>query len=56
VPLRVFVGGRASDELEALKRRLAADQNLEIVDRAELADAVVTLPSHLSLSRSATAD
>jgi ATP/maltotriose-dependent transcriptional regulator MalT len=45
VPLRVFVGGRASDELDALRRRLAADQHLEIVDRAELAEAIVTLPS-----------
>jgi ATP/maltotriose-dependent transcriptional regulator MalT len=51
VPLRVFVGGRASDELDALRTRLAADQNLEIVDRAELADAVITLPSRLSLPR-----
>ena len=44
MPLRVFVGGRASDELDALRRRLAADQNLEIVDRSELAEAVITLP------------
>ena len=51
VPLRVFVGGHASDELDVLRTRLAADQNLEIVDRAELADAVITLPSRLSLSR-----
>ena len=42
--VRVFLGGRASDELDALRTRLAADQNLEIVDRAELADAVITLP------------
>ena len=51
MPLRVFLGGRASDELDALRARLTADQNLEIVDRAELADAVITLPSRLSLSR-----
>ena len=51
MPLRVFVGGRASDELDALRRRLAADQHLEIVDRAELAEAVITLPSRLILPR-----
>jgi ATP/maltotriose-dependent transcriptional regulator MalT len=53
VPLRVFLSGRASDELDALRRRLTADPNLELVDRAELADAVVTLPSGTigSLSR-----
>ena len=45
MPLRVFIGGRASDQLDALRARLAADQNLEIVDRAELAEAVITLPS-----------
>jgi ATP/maltotriose-dependent transcriptional regulator MalT len=50
VPLRVFLSGRASDALDALRRRLAADQNLEIVDRAELADAVISLPFRLSLS------
>ena len=44
VRLRVFLSGRASDALDALRRRLTADQNLEIVDRAELAEAVVTLP------------
>ena len=42
--VRVFVAGRSSDELDALRRRLAADPNLEIVDRAELAEAVITLP------------
>jgi ATP/maltotriose-dependent transcriptional regulator MalT len=40
----VFVGGRASDELDALRRRLTADPNIELVARAELAEAVVTLP------------
>jgi ATP/maltotriose-dependent transcriptional regulator MalT len=44
VPLRVFLSGRASAELDALRRRLLADSNLEIVDRAELAEAVVSLP------------
>jgi ATP/maltotriose-dependent transcriptional regulator MalT len=53
VPLRVFLSGRASDELDALRQRLTADPNLELVDRAELAEAVVTLPSGTigSLSR-----
>ena len=51
MPLRVFLNGRASDELDALRRRLTADPHLELVDRAELADAVVSLPSRLSLPR-----
>ncbi len=56
MPLRVFLSGRASDALDALRRRLAADQNLEIVDRAELADAVISLPLRHSLpGRSANA-
>jgi ATP/maltotriose-dependent transcriptional regulator MalT len=50
--LRVFLSGRASDELEALRERLSADANLELVDRAELADAVVTLPVRLPRSTS----
>ena len=45
MPLRVFLSGRASDDLDALRRRLTADSNLELVDRADLADAVVTLPA-----------
>ena len=45
MPLRVFVSGRASEGLDALRRRLLADSNLELVDRAELAEAVVSLPS-----------
>ena len=45
MPVRVFLSGRASDALDALRRRLTADQNLEIVDRVELAEAVITLPS-----------
>jgi ATP/maltotriose-dependent transcriptional regulator MalT len=44
VPLRVFLSGRASDALDALRRRLTADPNLELVDRAELAEAVISLP------------
>jgi DNA-binding NarL/FixJ family response regulator len=44
VPLRIFLQGRASSELDALRRRLLADSNLEMVDRAELADAIVSLP------------
>jgi ATP/maltotriose-dependent transcriptional regulator MalT len=51
VPLRIFLSGRASDELDALRRRLTADPNLELVDRAELADAVVTLPSQSRASQ-----
>jgi ATP/maltotriose-dependent transcriptional regulator MalT len=39
------VSGRASDELDALRARLLADSNLELVDRLELAEAVITLPS-----------
>ena len=45
LPLRIFLNGRASDELDALRRRLLADTNLQLVDRAELAEAVVSLPS-----------
>ena len=56
MPLKVFVGGRASDELDALRRRLAVDQNLEIVDRAEMAEAVITLPLRPSLSRRSADD
>jgi ATP/maltotriose-dependent transcriptional regulator MalT len=40
----VFLGGRASAELDALRGRLTADANLILVDRVELADAVITLP------------
>ena len=45
MPLRVYVSGRASGELDALRQRLLADANLELVERAELAEAVVSLPS-----------
>jgi ATP/maltotriose-dependent transcriptional regulator MalT len=51
VPLRVFLSGRPSDALDALQRRLTADPNLELVDRAELAEAVVSLPVPLSMPR-----
>jgi DNA-binding CsgD family transcriptional regulator len=44
VPLRIFLSGRASDDLDALRRRLTADSHLELVDRADLAEAVITLP------------
>lgn len=44
MPVRVFVSGRASDELDALRRRLSVDSNFELVDRAELAEAVISLP------------
>jgi ATP/maltotriose-dependent transcriptional regulator MalT len=40
----VFLSGRASDALDALRRRLTVDSNLELVDRAELAEAVISLP------------
>jgi ATP/maltotriose-dependent transcriptional regulator MalT len=40
----VFLSGQASDEIELLRQRLAADANLELVDRVDEADAVVTLP------------
>ena len=43
--LRVFVSGRASGELEALRQRLLADSNLELVDRVEQAEAVISLAS-----------
>jgi ATP/maltotriose-dependent transcriptional regulator MalT len=44
VRLRVFVSGRASGELDALRQRLLADSNIELVDRAEQAEAVISLP------------
>lgn len=45
MPLRVFLSGRASDDLDALRARLMADATLELVDRVELAEAVITLPA-----------
>jgi DNA-binding CsgD family transcriptional regulator len=44
-PLRVFLNGRSSDEVEALRRRLAGDPNLQIVDRIEQAEAVLSRPA-----------
>jgi ATP/maltotriose-dependent transcriptional regulator MalT len=44
VPLRVFVNGSASDELDALRRRLSADPNIALVERAGQAEAVISLP------------
>lgn len=44
-PLRVFLNGRSAADLESLRRRLAEDPHLEIVDRVERADAVMSLPS-----------
>jgi DNA-binding NarL/FixJ family response regulator len=51
VTLRLFLRGRASPELDALRQRLLADQNLALVDREELAEAVVSLPMSNRLSR-----
>lgn len=42
LPIRVFVNGRSSDDVEALRRRLADDANLQIVDRIEQAEAVIS--------------
>lgn len=38
------MSGGATDEDDALRRRLAADPNLEIVDRIEQAEAVISRP------------
>lgn len=43
--LRVFVSGRASAALEALRQRLLADAHFELVERVEQAEAVISLPS-----------
>jgi ATP/maltotriose-dependent transcriptional regulator MalT len=51
VPLRIFLSGRASEERDALRRRLLDDPHLEVVDRAEQADAVISLPLRASLPR-----
>jgi DNA-binding NarL/FixJ family response regulator len=45
LPLRIYVSGRGSAELDALRRRLLADAHLELVDRVEAADAVIALPA-----------
>ncbi len=50
MPLRVFLSGRASDDLDALRGRLMADATLELVDRVELAEAVITLPARFDPS------
>lgn len=42
--LRVFLSGRSSDALDALRQRLLAQPQLQLVDRVDLADAVVGLP------------
>lgn len=44
-PLRIFLNGKSSDELEALRRRLAGDPNLQIVERVEQAEAVISRPA-----------
>jgi DNA-binding NarL/FixJ family response regulator len=44
VPLRVFLSGRASDDLDALRERLMADPGVELVDHVEAAEAVISLP------------
>jgi ATP/maltotriose-dependent transcriptional regulator MalT len=41
----VFLSGRASDEADALRLRLAADPHIELVDRVERADAVMSVPA-----------
>lgn len=45
MPLRVFISGRASSALDRLRQRILADPHLEVVDRAGLADAVISLPA-----------
>ena len=56
-PLRVFLSGRASGDLDALKHRLAADANLQLVERIELAEAVVSLPAgSRTIERQASGD
>ena len=42
--LRIYLGGRASDARESLRRRLSADPNIELVDRVERAEAVIGVP------------
>lgn len=41
-PLRVFLSGRSAVETDALRRRLAGNENIVIVDRLEDAEAVLT--------------
>jgi len=42
--VRIYLGGRATDARESLRRRLAADPNIELVDRVERAEAILTVP------------
>lgn len=44
MPLRIFLSGAASTELDAIRRRLAVDDHVLLVDRIEQADAVLSLP------------
>jgi ATP/maltotriose-dependent transcriptional regulator MalT len=41
----VFLQSRAAGDVDALRLRLAADPNIEIVDRVERAEAVLSLPA-----------
>jgi len=45
VPIRVFLNGRSSGDVEALRGRLAGDPNLQIVDRLEQAEVVMSRPA-----------
>jgi DNA-binding CsgD family transcriptional regulator len=40
----VFLSGRPAADLESLRQRLAGDPNLELVDRLDRAEAVLSLP------------
>ena len=44
-PIRVFLSGRAGEDLEALRRRLADDPHIVLVDRPDRAEAVLTAPA-----------
>ena len=44
-PIRVFLSGRTASELDSLRRRLADDPNIEIVDRIERAEMTVAVPA-----------
>jgi DNA-binding CsgD family transcriptional regulator len=43
--IRVFLNGRTAAELDGLRRRLADDPNIEIVDRVERAEMTVSMPA-----------
>ena len=43
-PLRIYLGGRTTDARESLRRRLAADPNIELVDHMDRAEAVISVP------------